>query len=49
MIASSVEKHLDLVQAIKARDAGLAEQIMRDHVTEFYDRVREALITANDR
>ena len=38
-----IEKHLDLVEAIKAGDADRAEQIMRDHVQEFYDKVREIL------
>jgi DNA-binding GntR family transcriptional regulator len=42
-LPSSVEKHLDLVQAIKDGDGDLAEQIMRHHVQEFYDQVREIL------
>lgn len=42
-LPSAVEKHLDLVEAIKAGDADRAEQIMRDHVQEFYDKVREIL------
>ncbi len=42
-LPSAVEKHLDLVEAIKAGDADRAEQIMREHVQEFYDKVREIL------
>ncbi len=39
----AVEKHLALVDAIRARDADCAEQIMRAHVAEFYDQVRGVL------
>jgi DNA-binding GntR family transcriptional regulator len=42
-LPGAVEKHLDLVDAIKAGDADRAEQIMRAHVQDFYDRVREVL------
>jgi DNA-binding GntR family transcriptional regulator len=42
-LPSAVEKHLDLVDAIKAQDAGQAERIMRSHVQEFYDQVRKVL------
>ena len=42
-LPAAVEKHLDLVEAIKAGDANRAEQVMYDHVQEFYDRVREVL------
>jgi DNA-binding GntR family transcriptional regulator len=42
-LPAAVEKHLGLIEAIKAGDADRAEQIMRDHVQEFYDRVREIL------
>lgn len=42
-LPASVEKHLELVEAIKAGDADRAEQVMHDHVQEFYDRVREIL------
>lgn len=45
-LPGAVERHLDLVQAIKDRDGDLAEQIMRDHVQEFYDQVREILAEA---
>lgn len=44
-LPAAVEKHLDLVEAIKAGDADRAEQIMHDHVQEFYSRVREILLT----
>jgi DNA-binding GntR family transcriptional regulator len=40
-LPTAVEKHLDLVEAIKTRDADRAEGIMREHVGEFYARVRE--------
>lgn len=43
-LPAAVEKHLDLVEAIKAGDANRAEQVMYDHVKEFYDRVREVLV-----
>jgi DNA-binding GntR family transcriptional regulator len=43
-LPSSVEKHLDLVEAIKTGDADCAEQVMRSHVQEFYDQVRETLV-----
>jgi len=39
----SVAEHLDLVDALKKKDADRAEQIMRDHVKGFYDRVRVVL------
>jgi DNA-binding GntR family transcriptional regulator len=44
LLPSSVEKHLDLVEAIEGRDADRAEEIMREHVSEFYNEVREILI-----
>jgi DNA-binding GntR family transcriptional regulator len=44
-LPSAVEKHLDLVEAIKAGHATHAEQIMRSHVSEFYDQVRETLLS----
>jgi DNA-binding GntR family transcriptional regulator len=46
-LPGSVEKHLDLVQAIKDRDGDLAEEIMRHHIQEFYDQVREILADAS--
>lgn len=42
-LPSAVKKHLDLVDAIRDRDADRAEHIMRSHVQEFYDKVREVL------
>jgi DNA-binding GntR family transcriptional regulator len=42
-LPSAVGKHLDLVEAIKSGDADRAEGIMRDHVQDFYDRVRDVL------
>jgi DNA-binding GntR family transcriptional regulator len=44
-LSSAVEKHLDLAEAIKAGDADQAEEIMREHVQDFYARVREILAT----
>jgi DNA-binding GntR family transcriptional regulator len=42
-LPSSVEKHLELVEAIKTRDGDQAECIMREHVKEFYAQVRKIL------
>jgi len=42
-LPTSVEKHLDLVEAIKEGNADGAEQIMRLHVEDFYAQVRETL------
>jgi DNA-binding GntR family transcriptional regulator len=42
-LSSAVEKHLDLVEAIKKGDSIRAETIMREHVAEFYAQVREIL------
>jgi len=42
-LPGAVEKHLELVEAIKARDADRAEQVMSSHVRDFYDKVREVL------
>ena len=42
-LPSAVEKHIDLVEAIRAGDADRAEGIMRHHVADFYDRVRQVL------
>jgi DNA-binding GntR family transcriptional regulator len=47
-LPAAVETHLSLVEAIKAGDADAAEQIMRDHVGEFYARVRQTLATDSD-
>jgi DNA-binding GntR family transcriptional regulator len=43
-LPASVEKHLDLVDAIQAGEAERAEQIMQEHVAEFYAHVREILM-----
>ena len=42
-LPSSVEKHLELVEAIKTQDGDQAERIMREHVKEFYAQVRKIL------
>lgn len=42
-LSGAVEKHLELVEAIKQQDCQRAETIMRDHVQEFYDQVRDIL------
>jgi DNA-binding GntR family transcriptional regulator len=42
-LPDSVESHLGLVQAIEEGNGHQAEQIMRQHVQEFYDQVREVL------
>jgi len=42
-LPAAVEEHLKLVEAIKAGDADRAEQIMRNHVQDFYDNVRAVL------
>lgn len=46
-LPTAVEKHLDLVKAIKEGNADGAEKIMRLHVEEFYAQVRETLATNN--
>ena len=42
-LSSSVEMHVSLVGAIESGDADHAEEIMYEHVKEFYDDVREIL------
>lgn len=42
-LPSAVEQHLDLVEAIKSGDADRAEQVMRNHVQDFYGKVQEVL------
>jgi DNA-binding GntR family transcriptional regulator len=42
-LPAAVEKHLDLVEAIKNHDPDGAEKIMRNHVKEFYDQVHNIL------
>jgi DNA-binding GntR family transcriptional regulator len=48
-LPSSVEMHLDLVQAIADGDADRAEEIMYEHVREFYDEVHETLVTHEEK
>lgn len=42
-LPAAVGKHLELADAIKSGNADKAEQVMRDHVQGFYDRVKEVL------
>jgi DNA-binding GntR family transcriptional regulator len=45
-LPGAVGKHLDLVDAIRRKDAAAAEEIARGHVREFYLAVREELATS---
>lgn len=45
-LSTNVERHLDLVEAIRTGDGDGAERIMRRHVEEFYAQVRRVLATA---
>lgn len=42
-LPGAVSKHLDIVDAIRRRDADAAAQIMHEHVAEFYAKVRAVL------
>jgi DNA-binding GntR family transcriptional regulator len=42
-LPAAVERHLELVEAIRQGDPNQAERIMHEHVGEFYSRVRETL------
>jgi DNA-binding GntR family transcriptional regulator len=42
-LPSAVEKHLDLVEAIRVGDADRAEETMREHVAQFYAQVEAIL------
>jgi DNA-binding GntR family transcriptional regulator len=42
-LPGAVQKHLDLVEAIRSGDADRAEKIMHDHVQDFYAQVRQVL------
>jgi DNA-binding GntR family transcriptional regulator len=42
-LPSAVEQHVDLVKAIQTGNADRAEQVMRAHVQDFYNKVREVL------
>lgn len=44
-LPGSVGKHLDIVDAIARHDPDAAEQMMRQHVIEFYKNVRSYLLT----
>ena len=45
-LATAVDEHLNLVTAIRDKDADRAAQLMHDHVQDFYDKVRQVLILA---
>jgi DNA-binding GntR family transcriptional regulator len=45
-LSTNVERHLDLVEAIRTGDGDGAERIMRCHVEEFYAQVRRVLVKA---
>ncbi len=49
LLASSVERHLDLVDAIEGGDADRAEEIMREHIKAFYGEVRQILVAHHER
>jgi DNA-binding GntR family transcriptional regulator len=42
-LSTAVESHLEMVSAIKDRDADHAAEMMRDHVQGFYEKVFEIL------
>ena len=45
-LSTNIERHLDLVEAIRTGNADRAEQIMHRHVEEFYAQVRRVLARA---
>lgn len=45
-LPSAIEQHVELVKAIQAGNADRAEQVMRAHVQDFYNKVREVLYRA---
>lgn len=45
-LSAAVQDHLKLLEAVKTGQAGQAEQIMRDHVQDFYNKVHDLLATA---
>lgn len=47
-LPDAVHKHLELVDAIRERDPDRAEAVMRDHVQEFYAKVRQVLAEMPD-
>lgn len=42
-LSAAVEEHLALLEAIEAHNADRAEQLMRTHVQDFYDKVKTIL------
>ena len=42
-LPAAVETHIELVEAIKKNDADRAEEIMREHIQSFYDKVFQIL------
>jgi len=44
-LPGSVGKHLDIVDAIARHDSAASEQLMREHVAEFYKNLRAFLLT----
>ncbi len=46
-LATAVDEHLNLVTAVRDKDADRAAKIMHDHVHDFYDKVRQVLIGSN--
>lgn len=48
MLAGAVEEHLELLEAVRARDGERAEQVMRGHVGAFYDQLHEVLDEKED-
>jgi len=47
-LSTAVESHLEMVQAIKDKDAEHAAEMMRDHVQGFYEKVFEILKKTTD-
>jgi DNA-binding GntR family transcriptional regulator len=42
-LPAAVEKHRDLVEAIQGKDPDRAEAIMRGHIQEFYEKVKDVI------
>ncbi len=42
-LSAAVEQHVDLLEAIRTRDAERAARLMHHHVADFYDKVRRLL------
>ena len=45
-LPTAVDEHLNLVTAVRDKDADRAAHMMHDHVQDFYDKVRQVLIKA---